>query len=147
MLWPVTVSLTLLVVAGSAHAIHDRLDQLAGSIQPEAQAAATRRVQHQAKAAAPRMTPAEALVVWSASPRRGATPVPYALSPLVQDLAQDIFPLGDCGASGSDTSSEVCRFGDTTANRTIGVYGDSHAQMWMPGIIRYARANRTSSFR
>ena len=87
-LWPVTVSLTLLVVAGSAHAIHDRLDQLAGSIQPEAQAAATRRVQNQAKAAAPRMTPAEALVVWSASPRRGATPVPYALSPLVQDLAR-----------------------------------------------------------
>ena len=140
-LWPVTVSLTLLVVASSAHAINERLDQLAASIQPEAQAAATRRVQHQAEAAAPRLTPAEALVAWSASQRRGTTPVPNALSPLVQDLAGDIFPLGDCGASGSDTSSNVCRFGDTTANRMIGVYGDSHAQMWMPGIIRYARNN------
>ena len=138
-LWPVTVSLTLLVVASSAHAIHQRLDQLAASIQPEAQAAATRRVQHQAEAAAPRLTPAEALVAWSASQRRGTTPVPSALSPLVQDLAGDIFPLGDCGASASETSSDVCRFGDTTANRTIGVYGDSHAQMWLPGIIRYAR--------
>ena len=47
---PVTVSLTLLVVASSTHAIHERLDQLAGSIQPEAQAAATRRVQNQAEA-------------------------------------------------------------------------------------------------
>ncbi len=138
-LWPVTVSLTLLVVASSAQAIHERLDQLAGSIQPEAQAAATRRVQHQAEAAAPRLTPAEALVAWSASQRRGTTPVPNALSPLVQDLAGDIFPLGDCGASASETSSDVCRFGDTTANRTIGVYGDYHAQMWMPGISRYAR--------
>ena len=39
-LWPVTVSLTLLVVASSTQAIHQQLDQLAGSIQPEAQAAA-----------------------------------------------------------------------------------------------------------
>ncbi len=56
------MSLTLLWRLPSTQAIHERLDQLAGSIQPEAQAAATRRVQHQAEAAAPRLTPAEALV-------------------------------------------------------------------------------------
>jgi peptidoglycan/LPS O-acetylase OafA/YrhL len=140
-LWPITVSATLLVVATSTHAIHDRLDRIADSIHPEALAVATRRVQHEATVAAPHLTPAEALVAWSASSRRAEKPVPDALSPLVQDLAGDIFPLGDCGASGSDTSSDVCRFGDTAAKRTIGVYGDSHAQMWMPGIIRYAKAH------
>ena len=38
--------------------------------------------------------------------------------------------------------SNVCRFGDATANRMIGVYGDSHAQMWMPGIVRGMQEQR-----
>ena len=143
-LWPVTVSLTLLVVAGSAHAIHDRLDQLAASIQPEAQAAATRRVQRQAESGSASHD-AGGRRWWSGALRRGAVRhrFPTRFPHWCRISAQDIFPLGDCGGVGQRHQQRGSVASVTRPRtRTIGVYGDSHAQMWIPGIIRYARANR-----
>jgi hypothetical protein len=36
------------------------------------------------------------------------------------------------------TSGKVCRLGDERSSKTIVVIGDSHAQMWMPPVLRMA---------
>ena len=59
--------------------------------------------------------------------------------PIRADLRRGHLPARRLRRVSQRDQQRFCRFGDTTANRTIGVYGDSHAQMWLPGIIRYAR--------
>ena len=88
-------------------------------------------------------TPYTDAVAASVSPARRAMSVPYALSPLVQDLPHDGYPLGKCEAPvGEATSTPICRLGDASSNRSIVVFGDSHAQMWMPGIIYAAEQHK-----
>jgi hypothetical protein len=41
---------------------------------------------------------------------------------------------GTCGAALDQSTVPACVFGDTTASRTIVIYGDSHAQMWFDVI-------------
>jgi hypothetical protein len=70
---------------------------------------------------------------------RGA-PLPSPLTPSVNNLRGDFYTFPDgCDARKGETSSKVCRLGDTAAAKTIVVIGDSHAQMWMPTILHMAR--------
>jgi hypothetical protein len=82
--------------------------------------------------------PLPAVTAAVAAATRGA-PLPSPLAPPVGDLRGDFynFPSG-CSASRGQTSSNVCRLGDTSAAKTIVVFGDSHAQMWMPTILNMA---------
>ena len=66
--------------------------------------------------------------------------LPWPLTPAVTDLRNDFyaFPAG-CAAGRGQTSSTVCHLGAPGAAKTIAVIGDSHAQMWMPTILRMAR--------
>ena len=66
--------------------------------------------------------------------------LPWPLTPAVTDLRNDFyaFPAG-CAAGRGQTSSTVCHLGAPDAAKTIAVIGDSHAQMWMPTILRMAR--------
>ncbi|MFL5758945.1 MAG: acyltransferase family protein [Thermomicrobiales bacterium] len=40
----------------------------------------------------------------------------------------------DCNVTRKDTKSNVCIHGDANANRTVVIYGDSHAAMWIPAF-------------
>lgn len=85
----------------------------------------------------PRPLPAVAAAVRAAE---RAAPIPWPLTPPVDELRKDFyaFPSG-CVAPDGRTSSRVCRLGHAAAAKTILVFGDSHAQMWMPAILRLAQ--------
>jgi len=84
--------------------------------------------------------PYVAAVAASVTPSNLASPVPGGLSPAYQNLADDIPHLGPCLASGTQTSTQICHLGDTNG-RTLVVFGDSHAQMWMSPLTAYAKSN------
>jgi hypothetical protein len=65
-------------------------------------------------------------------------PIPAALDPSVSHLFDDRFDMHGCNAGGG-TSSPICTWGDRSADRTMVVVGDSHAQMWLSGLIRFSR--------
>ncbi|WP_235737053.1 acyltransferase family protein [Nocardioides alcanivorans] len=64
-------------------------------------------------------------------------PVPPDLDNLDR-LGRDIWqrPFKDCYASFPDSDHEVCPAGDDGAERTVVVYGDSHAGMWAPAVAK-----------
>ena len=66
-------------------------------------------------------------------------PIPSPLTPPVGSLRDDFYAFPDgCTARGNQTKSKVCRLGDTSSRNSIVVFGDSHAQMWMPTILNMA---------
>jgi peptidoglycan/LPS O-acetylase OafA/YrhL len=62
-----------------------------------------------------------------------------ALTPPVSQLLDESyqFPSG-CVPAGTQTTSDICHLGDASAAKTIVLFGDSHAQMWMPTILAMA---------
>ncbi len=65
-----------------------------------------------------------------------ATDVPGNLRPSVSDVYSDrpaVYPDG-CVNEGVDDSLLDCRYGDVGAQRTIVLYGDSHAAQWSPAM-------------
>jgi peptidoglycan/LPS O-acetylase OafA/YrhL len=76
-------------------------------------------------------------LIASVTPARLRQPVPDALSPSVGQLMHDRYDLGDCTAQ-TATGWTVCHLGDVHARRRLVVIGDSHAEMWMPGFVRFA---------
>jgi len=75
------------------------------------------------------------------SPARLRQPVPRALAPPLGQLLNDRYRLGACAAGTDETSASVCELGDTKARRRMIVFGDSHAAMWMPALIHFARSH------
>lgn len=67
---------------------------------------------------------------------------PMDLVPAVENVAgdQSVWFANGCSVDFADTSVPNCIGGDETATRTIVLYGDSHATMWMPAIDRIAKA-------
>jgi peptidoglycan/LPS O-acetylase OafA/YrhL len=123
-LWPITVA-AVVVAAGAAIAqINQHLADAAARARP-APALTTR-------------TSARVLA-YSVTSARARTPVPvFDLTPTLQDLVGDVYRVGSCiSPFGSDTG-HICRWGDVHARRTMVVFGDSHAQMWMAGFLYFA---------
>jgi hypothetical protein len=83
--------------------------------------------------------PLPAVAAAVAAAKRNAA-LPWPLTPAVGSLRGDVysFPKG-CAAKQGQTSSNVCRLGDAGAAKTLVVIGDSHAQMWMPTVLRLAK--------
>jgi peptidoglycan/LPS O-acetylase OafA/YrhL len=69
--------------------------------------------------------------------------VPAVLNPPVSDFLKEAyqFPSGCVPATDDQTSSTICHLGDASATNTIVLFGDSHAQMWMPTILAMAQAD------
>jgi peptidoglycan/LPS O-acetylase OafA/YrhL len=87
--------------------------------------------------ATPKPLPAVVAAVRSAE--HGA-PLPTPLAPAVGSLHSDFYFFPDgCTPSRYGTSSRICRLGDARARKTIVVFGDSHAEMWMPTILAMAQ--------
>jgi peptidoglycan/LPS O-acetylase OafA/YrhL len=53
--------------------------------------------------------------------------------------AQDRHQLGDCNATFGEEHVQGCVFGDTAADRSVVLFGDSHAAQWFPAFEILAR--------
>jgi len=131
-LWPVTAT----AVAAVALFILDSTDRTAGRL--EAAAAAVHPAEL-VRAAAPAKTKSlDAVVVAVRQAERGGS-LPSPVTPSPANLRGDFYTLPNgCSPGLGSTSSKICRLGDARSAKAIVVIGDSHAQMWMPPILRMA---------
>ena len=59
--------------------------------------------------------------------------------PPVSQLLKEGYSLPPgCSPNTGETKAQICRLGDTTATKTLVVFGDSFAQHWMPAILAMA---------
>ncbi|MEV7430538.1 acyltransferase family protein [Nocardioides sp. NPDC092400] len=77
-----------------------------------------------------------ALVRASVDAARERRAVPSDLSPDLLDLRESIADVGPCDYSAG--VRRLCPRGDTSADRTVVVIGDSHARAWIPAVDRIA---------
>ena len=125
-LWPAAVGVVLLAVTavgattGGATAAHAVLD-------PDQNPAAT---------------DVKVAVANAVTRAKAGEPIPKALtpSPLALKDANWKLPAG-CWAGTDASSHRVCSFGDTSATRTLVLYGDSHVGMWAQPIFDIAKAS------
>jgi hypothetical protein len=69
---------------------------------------------------------------------RGAA-LPTGLSPPPGELLNSSYAWPPaCSAHDGQTSNELCHFGRTSSTKSIVLFGDSHAEMWMPAIVSMA---------
>ena len=138
---PVTVAAVVAVTAVTISSLNDRSLRLEAAAASVSQAHAT-RLPHISDVVASRPLPVIAAAVKAAA--RGA-PIPDGLRPPVGDLAKPEaayqFPPGCNAAADEATTHNICRMGDASAAKTIVVFGDSHAQTWMPTILAMAKAD------
>jgi peptidoglycan/LPS O-acetylase OafA/YrhL len=135
LMWPASAAVILAValpILGSLHGTATRIANASATVRPEALV----------KSTVPSRTswrPLPAVAAAVAAAKRNAS-LPWPLTPAVGNLRGDFysFPKG-CAAGRGRTSSNICHLGDTSAAKTLVVIGDSHAQMWMPTILRLAK--------
>ena len=137
LLWPAsaaTVMVMALVILHSVGAKAARIDVAAAAVN------ARPLVDPAAVAAARRATkPLPAVVAAVRAAERGA-PLPSPLTSSISGLHDDFYFFPDgCTPDRHGTSSKICRLGSTTSRKTIVVFGDSHAEMWMPTILAMAQ--------
>jgi peptidoglycan/LPS O-acetylase OafA/YrhL len=79
-------------------------------------------------------------VVAAVAAVRDSHRLPSPLLPSALSLASSVYKVpGKCVTEKTGTSSSICSLGDTTSKKSLVVFGDSHAQMWMPTILSYAQ--------
>ena len=79
-------------------------------------------------------------VVAAVRAAESGAPIPWPLRPGVNNLASGSYnPPPGCVAGDTQTSSRLCPLGDLGSSRTLVVFGDSHAFMWMPTIVQVAK--------
>jgi hypothetical protein len=65
------------------------------------------------------------------------TNLPSNLIPTLQDAPSDdaaaYYPSSNASSSGCSTSTQ-CVYGDLSSSTTVVLYGDSHAEMWLPAL-------------
>jgi peptidoglycan/LPS O-acetylase OafA/YrhL len=89
--------------------------------------------------------PLPALLAAAAAVRANA-PLPKILVPDGATLARENvlisydIPHGCQPAFGPGITSKICKLGDPTSSRVVAIVGDSHGGMWVPGLLRVARA-------
>jgi peptidoglycan/LPS O-acetylase OafA/YrhL len=137
LLWPASAAAVLVVafpILGSLGSTAARFDAAAAAVRPAA--LTDPAVLAAAKTSSTKPLPAVVAAVRAA--QRGAS-LPSPLTPSVSVLKKDVwhFPKG-CIPTPESTSSNLCRLGDLNAKRTMVIFGDSHAQMWMPTLLRLA---------
>jgi peptidoglycan/LPS O-acetylase OafA/YrhL len=134
LLWPASAAVILAValpILSSLRGTATRIASASAAVQPAALVTETGPARTSWK-------PLPAVAASVAAARRNAA-LPWPLTPPVGSLAGDFyeFPKG-CGARQGQTTSKVCRLGEPDAAKTLVVFGDSHAEMWMPAVLRMA---------
>lgn len=138
LLWPASVAAVLVV----AFVTLGSLDDKAGRIEAASAAIKPTPLVDPELAADAAQASAKALpaVVRAVKAAQRGAPLPSPLTPPVSQLLKDVydFPEG-CVPHAGETSSKICRLGDTASQKTLVVMGDSFMQMWMPTILRMAQ--------
>lgn len=133
-LWPVSLAL----VAGTAFASNQYGDWQLQQSREEAQ---RYYVEHPDALKEAKPTNVTASLRHSLDLADDGAPLPPDLENLEhlgRDIWQTPFP---CYASFDDSTSKVCPAGDTNADRTVVVFGDSHAGMWTPAVAALGEEN------
>jgi hypothetical protein len=82
--------------------------------------------------------PAVALVAASIRAAREGHPIPKDLQPALTDVRDSVASQGDCNYEFADVR-RLCAQGDPGADRTIVLFGNSHARHWIPALERIGR--------
>ena len=140
LLWPASAAVILAVavpILVSLNARATRISNAAAAVRPA-------ELVRETTAARSSWKPLPAVVDAVNAAKRGAA-LPWPLTPAVTDLRNDLFafPSG-CSARQGETTSKICRLGATDATKTLVVFGDSHAEMWMPPVLRMAKRDAWS---
>ncbi len=86
--------------------------------------------------------PAVNAVGFAAELARANYQLPPGLKPFPGDLKADNWHLpSECWAQTTSTKHDICPMGDTSATRTIVLFGDSHVGMWMEPMLRTAETH------
>jgi peptidoglycan/LPS O-acetylase OafA/YrhL len=117
----IAVSLVALVGLRSLGETAARIDAAAAAVQP-----------HALGAQIPTGVKSLAAVVAAVRAAERGAPIPSPLAPPIDRLRNDFYSFPD------DCKAKLCRLGDTGSPKSIVVFGDSHAQMWMPAILELA---------
>ncbi len=89
--------------------------------------------------------PVVALVQASVYAGERGRPVPERLRPGRLELADSIAAVGECDYSPAD-ERDLCPRGDTDADRSIVVIGDSHARMWISAFEKIAQRSGYTAY-
>ncbi len=74
-------------------------------------------------------------LVLATDPARREDPIPFPLAQDLLALNQDRVQFDDrCTAEPDETTHDLCPSGDTASSDTIVLLGDSHLNMWSPGL-------------
>ncbi|NGN94585.1 acyltransferase [Nocardioides sp. KC13] len=127
--YPVSIALVVVIAfGGTAYA---DFQATRGSYQPAVTLA-------DAPAADPSLDEQEALVRASVLAARDDTPVPTELRPALTEL-DSLKPRRTRCDYTDDTERDLCVDGDPDGNRTMVVFGNSHALHWIPTLNRIAK--------
>lgn len=79
-------------------------------------------------------------VVEAVAAVRESRQLPTPLTPSALELpSSEYTPPQGCLGANLGSRSSICRFGNTSSRKSLVVFGDSHANMWMPAIISFAQ--------
>lgn len=133
-LWPVSIAAVVLTAMLGLSSIQQELTSAAATASTSTTTSTTDPGQPTGSTV-PRVDPYIQAVANAVTPAVSNTPVPPAVFVQMENLGvrdyhQCITPVG------SNTSSPLCVLGATHASRTVVIFGDSHAQMWL-GALNY----------
>jgi len=77
------------------------------------------------------------VIVFTSSDKIDVSGINGAVS-LSQIKARPLVYDDGCHANYSQTQSSQCEYGDLSSDKTIVLYGDSHAAQWFPGLVEIA---------
>lgn len=130
LLWPAALVGVLVISIWSSSGLRAEADRRAAAAEPETSVAVGGLPAPPAVTEVPVPEKEVGLAVTAA---KDGKPIPAALTPPVGKIATD-FDYRVCFADKGETTSEVCRYGDVAATRSIAIIGDSHAMMWVPAL-------------
>lgn len=83
------------------------------------------------------------------SPPTATEFVPRDMSPALADVAEDLAPVftDGCHFDAKTEGVQDCEYGDPDGDRSIALFGDSHAAQWFPAVDEFAQANPGTSLR
>jgi hypothetical protein len=139
MLVPVSVATVVAVTLLTLSSINAKVVRLEGASAAVATPAATKLARAPRAAEGP---PLAGVIAAVKAARRGAK-LPAGLTPPASQLLKEAyqFPAGCVPTTDSQATSDICHLGDESAGKSILLFGDSHAQMWMPTILAMASAD------
>ncbi len=133
LLYPASVLPLLLLVTWSAHSVNQALSE-SGDVP----AISTTNFGAEPGSVEFPADPRLALVKASVLAARNHVAIPSDLTPDLVSLENDVAGVGECDYS-EEVFNKLCPHGDPAADRTLVLYGDSHARMWIPAVDEIAR--------